>query len=75
MFFTNLLQTNLKTTKIAQEIIYYTKTDSTMDDVWELYKENNSSNILVVTDNQINGKGQKIINGFPNPLKVLPVHF
>jgi len=75
MFFTNLLQTNLKTTKIAQEIIYYTRTDSTMDDVWELYRENNSSNILVVTDNQINGKGQKNNQWFSQPSKSITCSF
>tara|TARA_Y100000739_G_C20575086_1_gene449825 strand:- start:271 stop:1035 length:765 start_codon:yes stop_codon:yes gene_type:complete len=75
MFFTNLLQTNLKTIKIAQEIIYYTRTESTMDDVWELYRENNSTNILVVTDNQINGKGQKENQWFSQPSKSITCSF
>ena len=38
MFFTNLFESNLVSKKLFQDIIYYTTTDSTNDDVWEEYQ-------------------------------------
>ena len=37
MFFTNLLEANLKVKHIAKNIFYYTATNSTSDDIWELH--------------------------------------
>ena len=39
MFFTSLLEANLNVKHIAKNIIYYTSTDSTSDDIWELYNK------------------------------------
>ena len=58
MFFTNLLQGNLKVKNFATKIIYYPKTESTSDDLWELYNENHRLGLLVISDNQTKGRGR-----------------
>ena len=57
MFFTNLFQSNLKSQFIIKKTEYYPATESTMSDLWELINEDNS-HVLVITDNQKNGKGR-----------------
>ena len=59
MFFINLLETNLKTKIIGKKIEYYPFTDSTNDDIWELTEDEPINGIVVVTDNQKNGRGQR----------------
>ena len=59
MFFVNLLETNLKTKVIGRNIEYYAFTDSTNDDIWELLENKYMKGLLVVTDNQKNGRGQR----------------
>ena len=60
MIFTNLIQTNLKTTFIGKTIEYYTFTDSTNDDAWELVLNNEANHgDLVITDYQKNGRGRR----------------
>ena len=58
MFFTNLLEGNLKVKHIAKNIIYYTTTQSTSDDIWTLYNKESFSKTLIITDNQIKGRGR-----------------
>ena len=58
MFFTNLFESNLKVKNFAKKVIYYTSTDSTNDDIWELYAENNEQDIIIITDYQKKGRGR-----------------
>ena len=53
MIFTNLIQTNLQTSFIGQNIEYYSFTDSTNDDAWELISNGEDTNgTLIITDYQ-----------------------
>lgn len=75
MFFTNLLEANLKTKYIVKEIIYYTQTESTTDDVWELYNESSKIDTLIITDNQIAGKGRNNNRWISQPNKSITCSF
>ena len=59
MIFTNLIEANLKTNTIGKHIEYYTRLESTNNEAWELINEGISSGTLIITDNQISGKGRK----------------
>ena len=67
MFFTSLFESNLKVKNFAKKIIYYHSTNSTNDDIWNLYSEKNESNIVVITDNQTNGRGRSNNTWFSKP--------
>ena len=67
MFFTSLLQSNLKVKKFARNIIYYPRTESTSDDIWELYRENKDSTLLVISDYQTKGRGRFNKKWFSSP--------
>ncbi len=58
MLFTNLVQANLKTRTLGQQIEYYTRLESTNSEAWEIINEGAQSGALVVTDNQFQGKGR-----------------
>ena len=58
MFFTNLLETNMNLKNLSFNITYYPKTESTNDDIWELYNEDKRINNFVITDNQTLGRGR-----------------
>ena len=58
MLFTNLVQANLKTRVLGQQIEYYTRLESTNSEAWEIIIEGAKSGALVVTDNQFSGKGR-----------------
>ena len=64
MFFTQLFESNLK--NYIPKIVYYTSTNSTNDDVWELFSEDNK-NLIVITDNQKNGRGRNNNKWFSKP--------
>ena len=59
MIFTQLIQTNLRTKELGKNIEYYNRLDSTNTEAWELVEERNNHGTIVITENQINGKGQK----------------
>ena len=67
MFFTSLFESNLKVENFAKKIIYYRSTDSTNDDVWELFSKNHKQNIVVITDDQKNGRGRSHNKWFSKP--------
>jgi len=68
VFFTNLFESNLKVKHIAQKVIYYTVIDSTNDEIWSFYEENNNEDkIIVITDNQKRGKGRGHNTWFSKP--------
>ncbi len=58
MIFTNLIEANLKTSTIGKYIEYYTQLKSTNDEAWEIIKEGSQSGTIIITDNQISGKGR-----------------
>ena len=68
MIFTNLIEANLKTNTIGKHIEYYTRLESTNNEAWELINEGISSGTLIITDNQISGKGKQ---GYFIALKLL----
>ena len=59
MIFTQLIQTNLRTKELGKNIEYYNRLDSTNTEAWELVEKENNHGTIVITENQINGKGQK----------------
>jgi len=67
MFFVNLLESNLKTTLIGKKITYYTITESTNDDIWELFEDGEKEGLVVVSDNQTKGRGQRENTWFSKP--------
>ena len=58
MLFTNLVQTNLRTKFLGQQIEYYTRLKSTNEEGWELFNDNAKPGTVVITDNQFGGKGR-----------------
>ena len=58
MLFTNLVQANLKTRVLGQQIEYYTQLESTNSEAWEIIDDGAQSGAVVVTDNQFQGKGR-----------------
>ena len=58
MIFTNLIEANLKTNTIGKYIEYYTQLESTNNEAWEIINEGTESGTLIITDNQISGKGR-----------------
>ena len=72
MIFTNLITTNLRTKTFGKEIAYYQRLESTNLESWELIDEKSASHgMIVITDNQTNGKGRRGNNWFMSPSKGL----
>ena len=61
MIFTQLIQTNLRTKELGKKVEYYNRLDSTNEEAWELVEEgqDNQHGTIVITENQIKGKGRK----------------
>ena len=59
MIFTQLIQTNLRTKELGKNVEYYNRLDSTNEEAWELIDESNQHGSIVITDNQIKGKGRQ----------------
>lgn len=61
MIFTQLIQTNLRTKELGKKVEYYNRLDSTNEEAWELIEEeqDNQHGTIVITENQIKGKGRK----------------
>ena len=58
MFFTNLLEANIRAKKLKFHFTYFPKTQSTNEDIWEIYNREKKDGLFVITDNQTNGKGR-----------------
>ena len=58
MFFTNLLEANMRVKNFRFDMTYYPRTESTNKDLWEIYDITKKNNLFVITDNQIDGKGR-----------------
>ena len=59
MIFTQLIQTNLRTKELGKNVEYYNRLDSTNEEAWELIDESNQHGSIVITENQIKGKGRQ----------------
>ena len=59
MIFTQLIQTNLHTRELGKNIEYYNRLNSTNEEAWELINEGSQHGSIVITDNQIKGKGRQ----------------
>ena len=59
MFNLNLYKETLSTDYIGQTIQYYPKLDSTNTIAWELIAENTENGTVVITDNQLKGRGRQ----------------
>ncbi len=71
MLFTNLVQANLKTRVLGQQIEYYTRLESTNSEAWEIIDEGAPPGALVVTDNQFGGRGRSDREWYASPVKSL----
>jgi len=59
MFDLNLFQKNLSTDSIGRAIQYYPELDSTNTKAWELITKNAINGTVVITDNQLKGRGRQ----------------
>ena len=53
------LRTSLNTEFLGRQIKYMEKTPSTNEDAWIFFKKNSPEGTLIITDNQVNGKGRR----------------
>ena len=68
MLFTNLIQTNLQTSFIGRNIEYFSFTNSTNDDAFELIANENVQNgTIIITDYQKKGRGRRENKWFSTP--------
>lgn len=68
MFNLNLYKEKLSTNFIGQSIKYFQKLDSTNTKAWELIAENSENGTVIITDNQLKGRGRQanIWSSIPN---------
>ena len=59
MFNLNLYKNKLSTDLIGQVIKYYQKLDSTNTKAWELISKNTPNGTVIITDNQLKGRGRR----------------
>lgn len=59
MFSLNLYKKNLSTEFLGQSIQYYPKLDSTNTKAWELIAKNSENGTVIITDNQLKGRGRQ----------------
>jgi BirA family biotin operon repressor/biotin-[acetyl-CoA-carboxylase] ligase len=59
VIFTQLILANLKTKYIGKTIEYYTKTESTNNDAWELCDENGKDGTAIIAGLQSKGRGRQ----------------
>ncbi len=72
MIFTNLIQTNLRTERLGKQVEYYQRLESTNVEAWDLIKSGDAKNgMIIITDNQIKGKGRNGNSWFMAPSKGL----
>ena len=68
MLFTNLIQTNLQTSFIGRNIEYFSFTNSTNDDAFELIANEDVQNgTIIITDYQKKGRGRRENKWFSTP--------
>jgi len=75
MFFTNLLEANMRIKNFQFDMTYYPRTESTNKDIWEIYNITKKDDLFVITDNQINGKGRGEKTWLSTPNKSITCSF
>ena len=75
MFFTNLLEANMRVKNFQFDMTYYPKTESTNKDIWEIYNITKKNNLFIITDNQTNGTGRGNNNWISTPNKSITCSF
>ena len=75
MFFTNLLEANMRVKNFQFNMTYYPITESTNKDIWEIYDITKKNDLFVITDNQTNGKGRGSHNWISTPNKSITCSF
>lgn len=74
MIYTQLIKTNLSSQYFGKQIIYYPELESTNEMAWELLNIDNADHgTLIITDNQIKGKGRNNNSWFSSPNKGLTI--
>ena len=71
MFNLNLYKNNLATDFIGQVIKYYRKIDSTNTKAWELISKNTPNGTVIISDNQLKGRGRQSNKWISTPGKSL----
>ena len=72
MIFTNLIETNLRTKELGKQIEYYQRIESTNKEAWEIIDlEETRHGTIIITDNQLSGKGRNGNAWFMSPSKGL----
>jgi len=75
MFNIDLLQSNLKTQYLGKKNYYYSTTSSTNDDIWKVFKETKREGIVIVANEQLNGRGREDKKWFSKKNKSLICSF
>ena len=71
MFEYNVFETHLKSTKIGHKINYFETISSTNDEAKKCLNKDNQHGYVIVTKNQINGRGRRNNKWFSVPNKSL----
>ena len=58
MFNIDLFESNLKTEIIGKKNYYYASTSSTNNDIWNIFKKNKKTGIIVIANEQNEGRGR-----------------
>ena len=75
MFSIKKLKIELNTSFIGQDIIYKDKTISTNDDIWKYVHKNHSEGILIISEEQKQGRGRRKTKWFSKKGKSLTFSF
>ena len=59
MFFIDIFKNNLKTQLLGKHTVYIDSTESTNKDIWALIKKKSEEGLLVIANNQTNGRGRR----------------
>ena len=72
MIFTNLIETNLRTKELGKHIEYYQRIESTNQEAWQIINHEKAQHgTIIITDNQLSGKGRNGNTWFMSPSKGL----
>ena len=75
MFSISNIQAGLNTEFLGQQIKFIDQTPSTNDDAWKCFHENELEGTLIITNNQVNGRGRRKSKWSSTPDKSLTFSF
>ena len=75
MFSISNIQAGLNTEFLGQQIKFINQTPSTNDDAWKCFHENGLEGTLIITNNQVNGRGRRKSKWSSTPDKSLTFSF